>query len=201
MKNEGKLLPFGFNDLFPEDAPAVWIDKVGNGFQRGARQVGVTGGAAFGTGSFGSRSARDFIWSTAHSGQIFTDLIGSEDNWYRGNWSFFSELSAGIQFHPDSSKSIVGFTPGFRYYFATGRAVVPFFDVGGGVAITDIREPELGSAFQFNLQGGTGVQWFLTEGWAATLQFRYFHLSNAKISLPNSGLDQFSGMIGVTRFY
>ena len=46
---------------------------------------------------------------------------------------------------------------------------------------------DLGSTFEFNLQGGAGVHWFVLDNWAVTVEVDYFHLSDAGITHSNNG--------------
>jgi hypothetical protein len=59
----------------------------------------------------------------------------------------------------------------------------------------------LSGTFEFNLQGGVGVQWFLKDKIAISLEARYIHLSCASITKPNLGLNGVSGMLGLTYFF
>jgi len=49
-------------------------------------------------------------------------------------------------------------------------------------------EYELGSEFQFLLNGGVGVELFRETG-TYSLNYRLFHVSNAGIEKPNIGLN------------
>ena len=52
----------------------------------------------------------------------------------------------------------------------------------------DVADRELGSEFQFLLHSGAGIEYFLGEG-SVSLNYRFFHVSNAGIELPNIGLN------------
>ena len=45
-------------------------------------------------------------------------------------------------------------TPIVRYNFSTGTRFVPFVDGGSGISLTDIKEPDLSTVFQFHSQIG-----------------------------------------------
>ncbi len=110
------------------------------------------------------------------------------------------ELFGGAEFSPDE-EWIIGFTPHVRYHFVTGTRWVPFVDGGAGITATGIGPPDLSNTFEFNLQGGAGVQWFFAENLAATLEVRFLHVSCAGISHPNLGLNGVTGLVGITRFF
>jgi len=89
----------------------------------------------------------------------------------------------------------------FRYNFAVGHRLVPFVDLGGGVAATDIRNGDLSTTFEFNLQGGLGAHWFVRDNMALTLQYRFIHLSNAGIKYPNLGANTSTFLAGMTWWF
>lgn len=71
-----------------------------------------------------------------------------------------------------------------------GRTV-PFVDLGAGILNTNVnsRAPELSGHTQFNPQAGLGIQYFFRPQRAFVLEYRYFHISNSNIQLPNLGFN------------
>ena len=69
--------------------------------------------------------------------------------------------------------------------------VVPYFDFGAGALNTtlDNRVPELTGHTQFTPQGGPGIQYFFHPQRAFVIQYRYMHMSNADLQLPNHGFN------------
>lgn len=126
--------------------------------------------------------------------------IVGEGHWYRGNPEFRLEIFTGAQFSPNVDW-FVGLTPHFRYNFATGTRWIPYFDIGAGVTATGIGPPDLSGTFEFNLQGGGGVHYFLRDNLALTLDVHYTHWSCAGLHKPNLGLNGVTGMLGVTFFF
>ena len=61
--------------------------------------------------------------------------------------------------------------------------------------------PDSNKTFEFNLQTGTDVHWFVRDGLAFTFEARYFRLSCAGKSHPNLGLNGKVGMVGLTKFF
>ena len=88
-----------------------------------------------------------------------------------------------------------------RYNFATGTRWIPFFDAGAGVTATGIAHPDLGGTFEFNLQPGVGMHWFVRDNLALTGEVKYMHMSCAGIDNPNLGLNDVVFWIGVTWFF
>ncbi len=83
-----------------------------------------------------------------------------QGHWYRGNLEGRLELFGGGQYSSETDW-LVGLTHHLRYNFAIGTRWIPFFDVGAGVTATGIGPPDLSGTFEFNLQVGPGVHWFV----------------------------------------
>ncbi len=69
------------------------------------------------------------------------------------------EAFVDAQYHPET-RYFVGVDPVMRYNYMTGTRWEPFMDASIGVAATAIGRPDLGAVFEFDLQGGPGVQYF-----------------------------------------
>jgi len=178
---------------------SIWENGVGNGFHPTAQSLGLSVGGTRGVDVFGTREVHDLALVTLSYGHMLGPVRG-EGHWYRGNLELRAELFGGAQVSPDN-EWIVGLTPHLRYHFATGTRWIPFFDVGAGVTGTGIGAPDLSGTFQFNLQAGGGIEWFVTDKMALTLEARYLHLSCASISKPNLGVNGVTGMLGVIIFF
>jgi lipid A 3-O-deacylase PagL len=91
--------------------------------------------------------------------------------------------------HPKARLTGYGFL--FRLEGKNRARFVPFFDVGVGIQNTTLytRAPEVSGALQFSPQGGPGIEWFLGPQRALVFQYRYLHMSNAGIQLPNLGFN------------
>ncbi len=177
----------------------IWLDGIGSGFHKGLYQVGGTVGAGFGIRVFGTSVDHDLALASVNGGWVFTDVMAS-NKWYGGNLELLLELFGGEQFKPDR-RYFIGLTPLIRYNFATGSRWVPFVDAGGGVSSTNIDGPDLTGNFQFNLQGGAGTHYFLSDRTALTVQYRWLHFSNAHTQLPNNGTNTQMFHVGVTWFF
>ncbi len=124
-----------------------------------------------------------------------TGLIG--DSWYRGAW--FYHMEAGLALS-DRSKYLVGWSPLMVQYkfFSSERRWSPNFLFGGGFALTNWKDVayELGSELQFLLHCGAGLEYFKKEG-TYSVNYRFFHVSNGGIRLPNTGLNAHLFTLGV----
>lgn len=183
------------------DSPArrIWEGGVGEGFAPGVRSLTFEVGGAIGLAVFGSRQAHDFVLGSVSHGWMLGQ-VRARDRWWRGNWEFRTELFGGMQVSPETTW-VVGLTPHLRYNFATGSRVIPFVDAGAGVSATGIGAPDLSGTFEFNLQPAVGLHWFLRDNLVLTVEGRYLHLSCAKISSPNLGVNSIVGMAGLTWFF
>jgi hypothetical protein len=180
-------------------ADGIWQGAVGEGFRGAAQTLSVEAGASRGLAVFGSRQQHDLALMSLSYGRILSRVKG-QGHWYRGNWEARAELFGGSQFSP-SDQWLAGMALHLRYDFATGTRLVPFVDGGAGVAGTGIRGPDLSNIFEFDLQGGGGVHWFVRDDTALTLEVRYVHLSCAEISSPNLGVNGVLGTVGVSWFF
>ena len=177
----------------------IWQQGVREGFRSTVKTFSIEPGAALGMKIFGSRESHDLALISLSYGHMLGPVIG-EGHWYSGNPELRLELFAGGEYSPET-ESFVGLTPHLRYNFATGTHWIPFFDLGAGVSATSIGPPDLSGTFEFNLQLGGGVHWFLRDNLALTSEVKYLHMSCAGIHPPNLGLNSVALMIGVTWFF
>ncbi len=183
-----------------ERPPAsVWENGVGEGFRGMTESIGLTAGAGVGMAILGGTVRHDLALVSLSYGHMLGGVKG-EGHWYRGNWELRGELFSGAQFDPETDW-VVGVAPHLRYDFATGSRWIPFVDAGVGVSATGIGPPDLSGTFEFNLQAGAGVHWFVKDDLALTLETRYLHMSCAGLHRPNLGLNTVMGMVGLTWFF
>ena len=184
---------------FGAERSSIWENGVGEGFRPTTQSLGLSAGATLGVAAFGSIQVHDLALVSLAYGHMLGPVRG-QDHWYHGNAEFRLELFSGSQFSPNN-EWFVGLTPHLRYHFATGTRWIPFVDAGAGVTATGIGAPDLSGTFEFNLQAGVGVQWFIEDNLALSLEARYVHWSCANISSPNNGLNGVTGMLGITFFF
>jgi lipid A 3-O-deacylase len=178
---------------------SVWMDHIGLGLEKGTMEADLSLGASVGAHIFGGSETHDFALAKLMFGLVLSDEVAKE-HWYRGQWEVLGEVFGGGQFEPGNAY-VVGVTPGLRYDFATGTRWVPFFDAGAGASATDIGHPDLGGTFQFNLQTGPGLHYFVAKNAAITIQYRYLHLSSAGLEKPNNGVNTSVFYVGMGWFF
>jgi hypothetical protein len=177
----------------------LWTAEAGDGFNRGAQHLGVAAEIGLGIEALGSSQAHDLALGSLEYGYILTDPL-CEDHWLKGNLELLGEVFGGEQYRPDNA-FVLGLTPHLRYNFTPGHRWVPFLDIGAGATATDIRNGDLSTKFQFNLQAGVGAHYFLRDHLALTAHFRFLHLSNAGIAEPNLGVNTVNFLIGASWFF
>ena len=177
----------------------LWPEGLGFGLQKGAQ----TAGFGFGTGSgmkiLGGTESHDLVLGRLCYGRVLTDLVGGQ-SWPRGNWEWRVELMGAGQYRPKGAY-LCGLTPLLRYDFATGSRWMPFVDIGAGLSITDIGRPDLSTRFEFNLQAGAGLNYFVRTNLALTIQYRFLHVSNARIAYPDCGVNIGVASSGITWYF
>ena len=179
-----------------EDERAIWLDGIGSGFAKGAKSFELKLSRAWGVNRGGPTVAHDLWFVHAQLGHILHDTWG-RGHWYGGNFEVTGLLFGGIQDHPEMAY-FIGLNGGLRYHFATGGRLTPFLAASIGASATDIGEPDLGGVFQFNEQYGAGLRYFLNDRQAITLEYFSQHMSNARITQPNHGVNAHAVCIGFT---
>jgi lipid A 3-O-deacylase len=187
------------NQVAVGKGPSIWQAGVGDGFRRNALALNLSTGPGLGMAVFGSEHRHDWWLATVDLEWILSDVVG-KDRWYRGNWEIAFEIFGGQQFEP-SSAYLVGFTPLLRYDFALGHRWVAFVQGGSGGSLTDIRDGDLSTMFEFNLQAGVGAHYFIRDDLSLTFQARLIHLSNASLELPNLGVNNLTFLFGVSCWF
>jgi hypothetical protein len=89
----------------------------------------------------------------------------------------------------------------FRYTFASGTHWAPFIEAGFRPSATDIGRPDLSCTFEFNIQGGVGLQYFCNDHHAIIVQSQFFHLSDAGMTQPNNGVNSWVFLMGSSWFF
>ena len=192
------VLPSEEASLEPQ-SDSIWQGDIGNGFKADTCLAGFAAGAGFGEQVFGGRLDHHLALGQISAGWIFTDVLGA-DHWYQGNLELRGELFGGGQFKPDS-RYVVGGTGLFRYDLVTHSRWVPFIQIGAGPTGTDIGPPDLSCSFEFNVQCGAGTYFFLRKNLALSAEWRWFHLSDAGLTRPNTGVNTQMFMCGLTWFF
>lgn len=186
------------------DAPGaeetrIWSGAMGHGFLSGTQTMSLGIGVTHGILVLGGDDQHDLVPLTLAYGVMIGDTVGAH-SWYRGNFEVRLEVLLGPQVNSGWDWTFA-LTPHLRYHFATGTRWIPYVDIGVGVALTEIRSPDLGGAFQFNEQVAAGVNCFLRDDLAVFLEGRFMHISSAGTSEPNEGVNTVGPFLGVNYFF
>jgi len=88
-----------------------------------------------------------------------------------------------------------------RYHFLGFGRVVPYAEAFLSAGGTNLRIPEIDSAFTFLIQAGGGVSVFLTDRIAVYGGYRFQHVSNGNTSSPNRGFESHTGLGGISYYF
>jgi lipid A 3-O-deacylase len=172
-----------------------------NRVTKGTLEYGFLTGYWQGSNIFGNAPStnRSAVYFLPQLGQVLTDEIGS--GWAAGNVELLIEPFAAHYYEPFSASAFGGSLV-VKYNFLDFGRWMPFWDGGAGMLWTDLgpRIPEQSTQFNFVLQTGPGVSYFVTEHLAVTLGIRFHHISNAGIGERNIGLNAWLFNVGVSFF-
>jgi opacity protein-like surface antigen len=170
-------------------------------FGYGKKEFAITAGYGF-TIPVGGRTDDmedlEYVFVAPRFGIGISDPLGG-DAWYRGNFELLVEAPLLFAFEPRSGKAGGGSLL-LRYNFLPEGKFIPFIESGAGVMIIDFDLEGQSDGFNFSLQGGLGFHYFFQEQTALTGGWRWLHISNAGISLPNQGIDSNVFLVGVSFF-
>jgi hypothetical protein len=130
---------------------------------------------------------------------VVTDPVGS--GWWQGNLEVLVEPLYAKFTQPFTAEAAGGSLV-LKYNFLSLGRWMPFWDAGAGMIWTDLapRIPELSTPFEFVLETGPGVHYFLTNRLTVTTGVRFHHMSNSGLGERNTGINAFLPYIGVSVF-
>lgn len=171
-------------------------------FGFGRQSLGISGGygLALPVGGTDGPELEDiqFVYATPRWGIGISDPLGGR-SWYRGNFEFLLEGTFLYMFEPKSGIA-GGIAPGLRYNFLTDTRLIPFFFAGVGFIALDADLDRQSDGLNFILQSGVGLHYFISQQTALTGEWRFHHISNARIHDKNAGINSSLFMLGVTFF-
>ena len=127
-----------------------------------------------------------------------TDPVG-EGAFYRGNVDLCLEGIFLVNTEPHSG-SAQGAALGFRWNFLAPDRVVPYVGIGTGILNLDYDLETQRDGFNFFLIAEFGTQVLLNARTAVAASYRFQHISNADIGVPNLAVDTSFVVIGFTYF-
>jgi hypothetical protein len=144
----------------------------------------------------GNRSA---VFVLPRIGRVLTSEMGK--GLFAGNLELLVEPLYAHYFKPFGATAAGGSLV-FKYNFLSFGRWMPYWDIGLGMLWTDLapRIREQSTTFNFVLESGPGVHYFVTEKVAFMIGTRFHHISNAGLGDRNLGLNSILGYAGVSVF-
>jgi hypothetical protein len=174
---------------------AIPPDRTERSPERGTEWEIWTGAGADPIGSNGITQGNR-VWNAGFRyGWILTDAHGP--SFLRGRFEYAVDaLPMVMVFQPGGPAYGFGFDPWImKWNLETRRRISPYIELGGGGLIST-REIPLGeSRFNFTPTGAIGVN-ILRGKYHWSVDFRYFHISDAQITKFNPGTDTFGLRVG-----
>jgi opacity protein-like surface antigen len=191
------FLPAAKAEQQPNSLPAFSPEER---FQTGRFEAAFNNGVLF--SPFAPANNRPTINYTITELQIGYMLSGVKGpGLLRGNFETALEGFGSAIFDGPGS-FIAGVTLWGRYNFVQpGARLIPYIQGGLGLTSTDIDREIVGQPFNFNLNAGGGLRYFITSHWSLSLEYRYQHISNANTGSHNIGINSHGPILGLSYFF
>lgn len=172
-----------------------------NVLKKGTVELGGAVGYAQGTTVVGNGPSanRSAVFVMPRLGMILTDPLGS--SWWQGNVEFLVQ-PVFARFTQPFAAEAAGGSFLLKYNFLSFGRWVPFWDAGAGMIWTNLapRIPEQSTQFEFVLETGPGVHYFVTDRITWTMGVRLHHISNSNLGDRNTGINGVLPYIGISFF-
>lgn len=192
------LSPAVLAENYNEDDLLEWDWK--NNFGKGQREL-TAGGVAYFSPANGldGRPTINYAGAFAQLGYMINDLGASKT--CSGNFEGIIE-GYGASIFRGRGSYMTGTTLWLRYNVVPSRwKIVPYFQGGSGITLTDVDRDLLGQTFNFNLNLATGVRWFIGQRCSLNGEYRFQHVSNAGMAENNSGIDAQAAVLSMSWFF
>jgi opacity protein-like surface antigen len=139
-------------------------------------------------------------WDTIlRAGFFLSDEVG-KGSWYQGRHELLLELPYHMAVDHGGRSMVGGYGLGHWRFTALEKAV-PYVFAGGGILFVDLGLPTMGTKLCFSYQGGTGVQYPISNRTVLNLEYRYHHISNAGTATPNEPINSNKILAGISVYY
>ena len=169
--------------------------------RKGTFELGGAVGYAQGTTAIGAAESanRSAVFVMPRAGMILTEPLGR--NWWQGNVELMIE-PVFARFTKPFAAEAVGGSFVLKYNVLSFGRWVPFWDVGAGMVWTNLapRIPEQSTQFEFVLETGPGLQYFVTDRMTWLMGVRLHHISNSNLGDRNTGINGVLPYIGLSFF-
>jgi Lipid A 3-O-deacylase (PagL) len=136
------------------------------------------------------------VWNVGFRyGWILTDAHGP--GFLRGRFEYAMDaLPVVMVFQPGGKAYGFGFNPwGMKWNLEPHHRISPYIELGGGALISTRAIPLREQTFNFTPTGAIGLT-FLRGKYHWSVDFRYFHISDAELTAFNPGTDTFGLRVG-----
>jgi hypothetical protein len=187
------LLFWGVSAATAQSTPTT--DSGDQRLQRGHELEVWTGAGGDPIGTPGVTLGNSVWYVGLRYGWILTDAHGP--GFLRGRFEYAVDaLPVVIVFQPGGPAYGFGIDPWImKWNFETHRRISPYIEIGGGGLITTRQIPVGASRLNFTPTGAIGVN-LMRGKYHWSIDFRYFHISDAQITEFNPGLDTFGIRVG-----
>jgi hypothetical protein len=164
-------------------------------------EIGLTAGFWQATTVVGDALSADrsAVFVLPRAGMVLTEPLGS--GWWQGNVEVLVEPLFARFTRPFAAEAAGGSLV-VKYNFLSFGRWMPFWDAGAGMIWTNLapRIPEQSTQFEFVLETGPGVHYFMTQTVALTTGFRFHHISNGNLGERNTGINAWLSYLGISVF-
>ena len=184
-----------------ESSPAVPASfSIESLFERSRYEASLDSGVLFSPFvATKNRPTINYTITSLQLGYMITDV--NDAGWLRGNFELLAD-GFGSRVFKGVGSYVAGATLWLRYNFVPPTCrLTPYAQAGGGFVFTDIDRGIVGEEFNFNLDLGVGVRYFIASHWSLDLEYRYQHISNADLGRKNIGINAHGPVLGVSFFF
>lgn len=164
-------------------------------------ELGIAAGFDQATTAIGNAPSADrsAVFAIPRLGIVLTDPVAS--GWWQGNIEFVVQPVFARFTRPFAAEAAGGSFL-LAYNFLSFGRWVPFVDAGAGMIWTNLapRIPEQSTQFEFTLEAGLGVHYFLSERMTWTMGVRLHHISNGGLGDRNTGINGVLPYMGISFF-
>lgn len=168
---------------------------------KGTVELGGTVGYAQATTALGNASSanRSAAFVMPRVGVVLTDPLGT--GWWQGNVEFVVQ-PVFARFTKPFAAEAAGGSFLIQYNFLSFGRWMPFWDAGAGMIWTNLapRISEQSTQFEFTLETGPGVHYFMTDRLTWTMGVRLHHISNGGLGDRNTGINGVLPYVGISFF-
>lgn len=122
--------------------------------------------------------------------------LGDGTRWYQGTLNALLMGTIVLNFEPQNGHA-GGAVAALRYTIRRGHRLRPYFEAGLGVGRLDFKLQDQADGISFFIHTTIGLRWALDDRFALLAGFNWQHISNAKINIPNPGIDTLGFRIGI----